>query len=115
MFYFIRITLSESKKDIALYQILGYDIKDIKKIYMIQYFILFTISLMIATIISLCLIAIANSIMANDPNYSVLIIELSLKEMLFYYIFLLLLSYFVIIILLKKIKKSKSLILLMGE
>ena len=115
MFYFIRITLSESKKDIALYQILGYDFKDIKKIYTIQYFILFTISLIIATIISLCLLAIANSIMANDPNYSVLTIRLSLKEMLTYYIFLLLLAYFVIMILLKKIKKSKSLILLMGE
>lgn len=115
VFYFIRIALSESKKDIALYQVLGYDIKSIKKIYMIQYFILITLALLISLIISFGVIALANSVMSNDPNFSVLTIRLSLSEILLYYLFLLLITFLVVILLFKKIKKNKSLVFLMGD
>lgn len=115
VFYFIRIALSESKKDIALYQVLGYDIKSIKKIYMIQYFILITLALLISLIISFDVIALANSVMSNDPNFSVLTIRLSLSEVLLYYVFLLSITFLVVILLFKKIKKNKSLVFLMGD
>ena len=115
VFYFIRIALSESKKDIALYQVLGYDIKIIKKIYMIQYFILITLALLISFMISFDVIALANSVMSNDPNFSVLTIRLSLSEILLYYLFLLLITFLVVILLFKKIKENKSLVFLMGD
>lgn len=115
VFYFIRIALSESKKDIALYQVLGYDIKSIKKIYMIQYFILITLALLISFMISFDVIALANSVMSNDPNFSVLTIRLSLSEILLYYVFLLSITFLVVILLFKKIKKNKSLVFLMGD
>lgn len=115
VFYFIRIALSESKKDIALYQVLGYDIKSIKKIYMIQYFILITLALLISLMISFGVIALANSVMSNDPNFSVLTIRLSLSEILLYYVFLLSITFLVVILLFKKIKKNKSLVFLMGD
>ena len=115
VFYFIRIALSESKKDIALYQVLGYDIKIIKKIYMIQYFILITLALLISFMISFDVIALANSVMSNDPNFSVLTIRLSLSEVLLYYVFLLSITFLVVILLFKKIKKNKSLVFLMGD
>ena len=115
VFYFIRIALSESKKDIALYQVLGYDIKSIKKIYMIQYFILITLALLISFMISFDVIALANSVMSNDPNFSVLTIRLSLSEVLLYYVFLLSITFLVVILLFKKIKKNKSLVFLMGD
>lgn len=114
-FYFIRITLSESRKDIALYQVLGYDTKSIKKIYIIQYFILITLALLISLIISFGIVILVNSIMANDPNFSVLTIRLSITEILLYYVFLLLIISLIILILFKKIKKNKSLVFLMGE
>lgn len=114
-FYFIRIILSESRKDIALYQVLGYDIKSIRKIYLIQYFMLPTLSLFISFIISFGIVILANSIMANDPNFSVLTIKLSITEILLYYVFLLLIISLIILILFKKIKKNKSLVFLMGE
>ena len=115
IFYFIRIALSESKKDIALYQVLGYDTKSIKKIYMIQYFILITLALLISLMISFGVIALANSVMSNDPNFSVLTIRLSLSEILLYYLFLLLITFLVVILLFKKIKENKSLVFLMGD
>ena len=115
VFYFIRIALSESKKDIALYQVLGYDIKSIKKIYMIQYFIIITLSLLISLMISFGVITLANSVMSNDPNFSVLTIGLSLSEILLYYVFLLSITFLVVILLFKKIKKNKSLVFLMGD
>ena len=115
VFYFIRIALSESKKDIALYQVLGYDIKIIKKIYMIQYFILITLALLISFMISFDVIALANSVMSNDPNFSVLTIRLSLSEVLLYYVFLLSITFLVVILLFKKIKENKSLVFLMGD
>ena len=115
VFYFIRIALSETKKDIALYQVLGYDIKSIKKIYMIQYFILITLALLISLMISFGVIALANSVMSNDPNFSVLTIRLSLSEILLYYVFLLLITFLVVILLFKKIKKNKSLVFLMED
>ena len=115
VFYFIRIALSESKKDIALYQVLGYDTKSIKKIYMIQYFIIITLSLLISLMISFGVIALANSVMSNDPNFSVLTIRLSLFEILLYYLFLLLITFLIVILLFKRIKKNKSLVFLMGD
>ena len=115
IFYFIRIALSESKNDIALYQVLGYDTRSVKKIYMIQYFILITLALLISLIISFGVIALANSVMSNDPNFSVLTIRLSLSEILLYYLFLLLITFLVVILLFKKIKENKSLVFLMGD
>lgn len=115
VFYFIRIALSESKKDIALYQVLGYDIKSIKKIYMIQYFVLITLSLLISLMISFGVITLANSVMSNDPNFSVLTIRLSLFGILLYYLFLLLITFLMVILLFKRIKKNKSLVFLMGD
>ena len=115
VFYFIRIALSESKKDISLYQVLGYDTKSIKKIYMIQYFIIITLSLLISLMISFGVITLANSFMSNDPNFSVLTIRLSLFGILLYYLFLLLITFLIVILLFKRIKKNKSLVFLMGD
>ena len=115
IYYFIKSTLIESIKNIALYQVIGYNLKDIKKIYIIEYIIKIIISLFISFVISIILKNIGMFLLSSDPNYSVLKLSLSLYEVLIYLIIIIVIVYLVIKILFKKIAKEKSLIYLTGE
>lgn len=115
IYYFIKSTLIESIKNIALYQVIGYNLKDIKKIYIIEYIIKIIISLFISFVISIILKNIGMFLLSSDPNYSVLKLSLSLYEVLIYLIIIIVIIYLVIKILFKKIAKEKSLIYLTGE
>ena len=115
IYYFIKSTLIESKKNIALYRIIGYNIKEIQKIYIIQYIINIFSALFISLIISSILKNIATLLLNKDPNFSILKLILSPYEVLTYFIIINFISYLVIKILFKNISKENSLIQLSEE
>lgn len=115
-FLFIRSTIIESNKNIALYELLGYKKKDIKLIFLFQYLINLVISFIIGIVISHIIRIIIVSILSKDPNYSILNIFISYKEGLLYFMIVSIITLLSIILLFAtKIKKNSPIKLMEGK
>lgn len=115
MFNFIKSNLNESKKDIALYKVLGFKTKDIKRIYYMYYNFIFIISIFLSIILSFIIKTIVSIIISSDPNFSVLVLRLSFTQVLLYLIMLSMISFIIIYFLMNKnFKKNIPLNLLKG-
>lgn len=115
-FLFIRSSILESNKNIALYELIGYKKSNIKLIYLFQYLINLVISFIIGIILSHIIRIIIINILSKDPNYSFLNIFISYKEGLLYFVIVSIITLLSIIWLFAtKIKKNSPIKLMEGK
>ena len=112
---YINNVLQENKKNIALYELLGYEKKNIQLIYFFNYLantiISFIISVFIAHIIKTAIVYF----FSLDPNFSFLNIYIFYKEIVIYLLFIVLIIFISIITLFKLKYKKFSPIKLMED
>lgn len=106
VYFFIKNTLKENKKNIALYKIIGYKDKIIEKIFTLQYIITVLISCFLSIILIFILKYIAELIISKYPLYKILIIKISFIEGLLYFI-IVIISVIVLVKLFLKQEKDK--------
>ena len=87
VYLFIKNILEENCKNIALYKLLGYNDKNINLIFSSQYVINTSIALIISIVLSNIIKIIISSILALDPNFSVLNIYIYYGHSIVYFIF----------------------------
>ena len=114
IYVFMKSTILESIKDIALFQLVGYNMYYIKFIFIIQHIVIIILAFILGIIISNFLILGANYLLSLDPNYSVLIIKTRYFEVLLYLILLFGILYIVEFSLFKKYSMKFSPIQLMS-
>lgn len=112
---FINNTLQENKKNIALYELLGYEKKNIQLIYFCHYLINTIISFIISVIVAHLIKFGVMYVFSLDPNFSFLNIYIFYKEIIIYLLFIILIIFISVIALFKLKYKKFSPIKLMED
>ena len=116
VYIFAKNSMIENKREVALYQLIGYNSKSIFLIFVIQYMINTLIALVLSIICSNILVFAINYFLSMDPNYSVLVVKTRYFEFILYLIILFSIIVFVIYVLQKKyLKKYSPIMLMTGE
>lgn len=104
-YLFIKNTITDNQKNIALYRLIGYDAKTLYKIFLYQYIICIFISFFGSIILSNSIRLIVLLFLSNDPNYNILNICMCYNELLVYLLIIMLTNIFSLYI---SINKNKS-------
>ena len=116
VYLFIKSTLFEERKNIALYKLLGFNTHNMNLIFLFQYIINSAISFVISITMVNVIKNLIQNIIAKDPNYNVLNISVSYGEGILYMIFIILIISITLLLLFKnKIKTTSSIQLMEGN
>lgn len=115
VYFFIKSTLQENYKNVALYKLLGYEDKIVSLIYLIQYITYTNIALIIGIVLSNIIKIIISSILTFNPNFSVLNIYIFYGPGMIYYLFIIIVIFISLFILFKIKYKKYSPIMLMED
>ena len=107
VYLFIKNIINENKSNIKLYRLIGYDNKNIKKIFIIEYLFLTFIVFILHLGLMIVLKSIAIQILNNYPDLFVLKIRLDYSGSL---IFLLFISVYIMLIFNLKFKKESMIV-----